>query len=162
MSDDQAFREIQAMAALSGEDGPLPPHFPSCFGCGEQAEHGLHLHVRREGDEILADYVFAPWQAGAPGIAHGGMVSAVCDDFLGFGLYLSPRVAVTRALQVEFRRPVALGVTYALRGWVEEAHDHKAWYACEAVGADGEVAFSARGLFVGVRKGHFTQGRVTP
>lgn len=160
MSDDEpsTFRDAQVRAALSGVDGPVPAHFPTCFGCGDDSDPGLHLHVRREAGEIFSEVVFAEWQSGAPGIAHGGMVAAVCDDFLGFAHYLSPRTAVTRALNVEFFKPALVGVRYALRGWVDEAHESKAWYACEGTDAVGERVFSARALFVNVRGAHFKQG----
>lgn len=156
------FRTYQAEVAFSGQDGPLPPHHPTCFGCGNESDPGLHLAVRREAGQIHAEVTFADWQAGAPGIVHGGMVSAVCDDFLGFGLYLAPRIAVTRALEVSFGKPALVGVPYALRGWVDEAHEHKAWFAGEATDPDGAVVFSARALFVNVRGRHFDQGMVTP
>lgn len=165
MTDDTSrdFQALQTEAAFSGVDQELPPHHPACFGCGPESEPGLHLEVRREGAEILSEITFEDWHTGAPGIVHGGLVSAVCDDFLGFGLYLSPRIAVTRALEVSFGKPALTGVAYALRGWVEEALDTKAWFACEATDPAGVVVFSARALFVNVRGRHFEQGiGVTP
>lgn len=66
-------------------DGPapgdvLPPHYPTCLGCGPGAEQGFHLAVRREGDEVVASHVFESRHSGAPGIAHGGAVAVVLDD----------------------------------------------------------------------------------
>jgi acyl-coenzyme A thioesterase PaaI-like protein len=160
--DDLLQRRLQAAAAFSEQDGPLPSHHPRCFGCGEDAERGMHLVARREGSEVRSEVTFESWQVGAPGIVHGGMVSAACDDFLGFAMYLSPRVGVTRALEVSFVKPALVGVRYALRGWVEDAQERKAWFACEATDPSGVVVFTARALFVNVRETHFQQGIVTP
>lgn len=114
------------------------------------------------GAEVRTEITFANGHAGAPGIVHGGIVSAACDDFLGFALYLSPRTAVTRALQVDFHRAALVGTQYALRGWVEEAAAHKAWFACQGTDPQGRLTFTGRALFVNVPDRHFDQGQVTP
>lgn len=160
--DHHAHHQRRIAAALSEGDGVLPFHYATCFGCGPASPHGLHLVVRREGKEIRSEITFGREREGAPGIVHGGMVSSACDDFLGFAMYLSPRTSVTRALQVDFVRPALIDVRYDLRGWVEEAHRHKAWFACEATDPDGVVTFTGRALFVNVAGEHFAQGSVTP
>ncbi len=68
--------------------GVLPPHYPTCFGCGPEAQAGLHLEVQLVDDEVVAEYVFGDLHSGAPGIAHGGTVAALVDDLLGYALYL--------------------------------------------------------------------------
>ena len=76
----------QHLRSVAGRisDDVLPPHYPTCLGCGPEAEQGYHLQVRREGDEMVAEHVFETRHSGAPGIAHGGAVATVVDDVLGF------------------------------------------------------------------------------
>ena len=138
--------------------GALPPHYPTCLGCGPDAEAGFHLDVRREGDEVVATHTFTGRQGGAPGIAHGGAVATVCDDLLGFCLYVALIAGVTRHLEVEYLRPVLLGVPYEVRARVESADGRKHWFACTGTAPDGEVAFTAKALFLSVSLSHFDQG----
>lgn len=140
-----------------GFAGQLPPHYPTCLGCGPEAEHGFHLQVIRDGDDVVATHVFTHAQSGAPGIAHGGAVATVVDDVLGFCLYLAQLAAVTRHLEVEYRKPVLLGVPYEVRARVDSLEGRKLWVSCTGT-ADGVTAFTARGLFLQVPLRHFDQG----
>ena len=139
--------------------GALPPHYPTCFGCGPQAEAGLHLAVRLEGDEVVAEYAFGPLHSGAPGIAHGGTVAALVDDLLGYSLYLVREPGVTRRLEVDYLRPVLVGTTYTVRGRVDRREGRKVFSSCEATAPDGTVAFRGTGLFVVVPLSHFAVGQ---
>ncbi len=143
-------------------DGPLPPHYPTCLGCGPDAEQGFHLEVRRDGDGVVSEHVFERRHSGAPGIAHGGAVATVVDDVLGFLLYLERIPGVTRMLEVEYLKPVLVGVPYTVRGRVDERDGRKVWVTCSGRDADGVEAFRARGLFLEVRLEHFAQATVTP
>jgi acyl-coenzyme A thioesterase PaaI-like protein len=153
---------LRSVVDRLGTDGPLPPHYPTCLGCGPDAEQGYHLEVRRDGDEVVTDHVFEPRHSGAPGIAHGGAVATVVDDVLGFLLYLEGIPGVTRMLQVEYVKPVLVGVRYTVRGRVDERDGRKVWVSCSGRDADGVEAFRATGLFLEVRLEHFAQATVTP
>lgn len=148
---------VRAVQGLAFE-GQLPAHYPTCLGCGADAVHGFHLEVHRDGDEVVATHVFTSPQGGAPGIAHGGAVATVCDDVLGFLLYVALIAGVTRHLEVEYRSPVLLGVPYEVRARVESVDGRKHWFACTGTAPDGTVAFTARALFLSVPLSHFDQG----
>src|SRR5688500_20172996 len=90
----------------------LPPHWPTCLGCGQDNPSGFHLQVRREGDEVLAEHTFADRHSGAPGIAHGGAVATVVGDVLGVLLCVARIAGVTRGLAVEDLTPGLLGVPF--------------------------------------------------
>jgi acyl-coenzyme A thioesterase PaaI-like protein len=136
----------------------LPPHYPTCFGCGPQAQAGMHLEVRLEGDEVATDYAFTDRHSGAPGIAHGGTVAALVDDLLGYALYLVREPGVTRRLEIDYLKPVLVGVEYAVRGRVDRRDGRKIFTSCEATAPDGTVVLRATGLFVVVPLSHFAQG----
>ena len=137
------------------DDPVLPPHYPTCLGCGPDAPQGYHLQARREGDEIVAEHVFEDRHSGAPGIAHGGAVATVVDDVLGHLLYVARVPAVTRHLEVEYLRPVLVGVRYVVRARTLSHEGRKLWVECAGTGPDGVAAFSARGLFIAVPLSHF-------
>jgi len=145
-------------AVLALPDGEvLPPHYPTCLGCGPDAEQGYHLQVRRDGDDVVAQHVFEDRHCGAPGIAHGGAVATVVDDLLGFMLYAARVPGVTRHLEVDYLRPVLSGVPYALRGTLTSRDGRKLWVACTGRAPDGTVVFTGSGLFVAVDVAHFSR-----
>lgn len=141
-------------------DDCLPPHYLTCLGCGPSSSQGFHLQVRRDGHEVVADYVFDERHSGAPGIAHGGAVAvavaAVVDDLLGFLLYVLRKPGVTRRLEVDYLKPVLLGVRYTIRGRVERESGRQIWVACEAADAQGATTFTGIGLLIAVELSHFT------
>ncbi|MDP9434257.1 MAG: PaaI family thioesterase [Actinomycetota bacterium] len=141
--------------ALAEPGTALPPHYPTCLGCGPDAEHGFGLRVRREGDEVVTEHLFTHGQSGAPGIAHGGAVATVVDDVLGYLLHVVREPAVTRTLEVEYLRPVMVGEPYVVRGRLLSHEGRKVWGACEGTAPDGGLAFRGRGLFVVVPLSHF-------
>lgn len=138
--------------------GPLPAHTPVCMVCGPQATAGYGLEAYWDGDEVVAEFVFGTPQAGAPGIAHGGAVAAVCDDLLGHVLTSVRIPAVTRHLEVEYLKPVMLGERHRLVARQESAEGRKVWIVCKAYGEDGGLRFTARGLFIRVGWSHFLAG----
>ena len=112
MSEDLVRDHLLSIREQVGAGGVLPPHYPTCLGCGPDAEHGFHLAVRRDGDEVTATHVFTRAQSGAPGIAHGGAVATVVDDVLGYLLHVVRKPGVTRKLEVEYLEPVMTGQAY--------------------------------------------------
>ena len=164
---DEAVREHLRSVVGSLDAEVLPPHYPTCLGCGPDAEQGFHLQVRREGDEVVAEHVFAPRHSGAPGIAHGGAVATVVDDVLGFLLYLAEVPAVTRKLEVEYLKPVVVGVRYSLRARLDSRDGRKLWVSCTGTDPDGVQVLRGSALFLAVGIEHFSRalsgpGTVTP
>jgi acyl-coenzyme A thioesterase PaaI-like protein len=135
--------------------GALPPHWPTCFGCGPDAEAGLHAVTRKVGDEVHCSYTFTARHEGAPGIAHGGAVAALVDDVCGGLLFVVREPAVTRTLNVEYLRPVLVGVTYDLVARVDRREGRKLFVACEGTDPDGRLTFRGGGLFLVVDLSHF-------
>lgn len=154
-------RDVLAHLRTLGDSyasGVMPPHYPTCLGCGPDAEQGYHLQVRREGDEMVAEHVFAAHHSGAPGIAHGGAVATVVDDVLGFVLYVAAVPGVTRSLTVDYLRPVLVGVPYVVRARLDRREGRKLWVSCSAYGPDGVETFRGTGFFLAVGLEHFAQG----
>jgi acyl-coenzyme A thioesterase PaaI-like protein len=134
----------------------LPPHWPTCLGCGPDNDSGFHLQVRRDGDELVAEHTFADRHSGAPGIAHGGAVATVVDDVLGFLLYVARMAGVTRHLEVDYLKPVLTGVPYVVRARVDSRDGRKLWVSCACTAPDGTVTFTAKALFLEVSLAHFS------
>lgn len=157
MSEDAVRAHLREVVRTLGQGDVLPPHYPTCLGCGPDAEQGFHLKVRREGDEVVAEHVFVQRQSGAPGIAHGGAVATVVDDVLGFLLYVAQAPGVTRRLEVDYLKPVLLDVPYTVRARVDRREGRKLWVSCTGTDPAGVEAFRGVGLFVVVGLSHFAQ-----
>lgn len=134
----------------------LPPHHEQCLGCGPENPAGLHLAVYRDGDEVFTDVAFDARHRGAPGLAHGGAISAACDDLFGFVLYVIEQIAVTRTLSVDYLAPVPLGQSHRITARLHHRDGRRLHLEATGVGEDGVTRFTAQALFIVVDLNHFT------
>ena len=138
----------------------IPSHFAHCFGCGEKHPTGLHLvaHVGNAMD-ITAEFVVSENHQGAPGLAHGGLLSLAFDEALGKLMWLLRAPAVTARLETDFLKPVPMGSKLFITAEITGQVSRKVY--CSAVGrlnsVDGEIAVRAAALFVIVPMSHFLQ-----
>lgn len=133
----------------------LPPHHPRCLGCGPDNPAGLHLAVYRDGDTVVTDVTFDARHRGAPGLAHGGAISAACDDLFGFILYVVEEIAVTRTLTVDYLAPVPLGQPHRITARLQRRHGRRLHLEATGIGHDGITRFTAEALFLVVDHDHF-------
>ena len=138
----------------------IPSHFGHCFGCGELHPTGLHLvaHVG-EGQNITAEFVVTENHQGAPGLAHGGLLSLAFDEALGKLMWLLRAPAVTGRLETDFLKPVPIGSRLYISAEITGQVNRKVY--CSAVGRlngpDGEIAVRAAALFIIVPMAHFLE-----
>jgi len=138
---------------------PLDAHNEHCFGCGDQA-NGLRMRARAgEGVGVTAEFEVHPAHQGAPGLAHGGMLSAALDEMLGALNWMQRVNAVTGRLETDFARPVPVGTVLHLEARATAVHGRKLY--CAATGRigdpEGPVAVRAEALFIELRADHFTK-----
>ncbi|ADI06384.1 hypothetical protein SBI_03263 [Streptomyces bingchenggensis BCW-1] len=150
-----------ARAPVRHPDAPAPgdvlgAHYEGCFGCGQ--EHGLGLELRAgDGVSVTAEFTVRTGHQGAPGLAHGGVLTAALDEALGALSWLQRVIAVTGRLETDFLRPVPVGTVLHLDARVTAVHGRKIY--CMATGRtggpDGPVAVRADALFIEVKVDHF-------
>ena len=136
----------------------IPSHFGHCFGCGELHPTGLHLVAHAgQGVDLTAEFTVTENHQGAPGLAHGGLLSLAFDEALGKLMWLLRAPAVTARLETDFLRPVPMGSTLHISARITGQVSRKVY--CEAEGrlnsVDGELAVKAAALFVIVPMNHF-------
>ncbi|MGH2764825.1 MAG: PaaI family thioesterase [Actinomycetota bacterium] len=134
----------------------LPSHYDRCFGCGRDHPTGLHLEMWGMDEElrVRGSFTVTEHHQGAPGLAHGGVISAAVDEGMGYLLWLVGSPAVTAHLDVDFRRPVAVGSRLELEARVERQDGRKIWASLRGR-VDDEVAVEARALYLMVGLDHF-------
>lgn len=134
----------------------IPSHYRWCVGCGSDHEHGLHLRVHAgEGLTVRGDFTVTEDHQGAPGLAHGGIISTAFDEVLGALNWLLGAPVVTARLEVDFTRPVPVGTTMRIEAEVTGMHGRKVYSAARGLLPDGTLAAAARALFIQVPFEHF-------
>lgn len=136
---------------------PLGSHYDQCFGCGGHAG-GLGMRVRAGEDvAVTAEFTVLPAHQGAPGLAHGGVLTAALDETLGALNWLQRAIAVTGRLETDFVRPVPVGTVLHLEARVTAVHGRKIYCAATGRigGPEGPVAVRAEALFIEVQVDHF-------
>lgn len=138
------------------EQRDLPQHQPECYACGSDNPSSLPLRFRESGDRVVTEVTFGPTQTGAPGFAHGGSIAAMLDDTIGTLLLARlEQAGVTAKLEIDYIRPVVLGVPLRIESWIERVEGRKVWTVAELRDSEDEVYSVAHGLFVLVGADHF-------
>ena len=118
-----------------------------------------HLGVRRRSDFERTPARGAP--AAVVQLETRHRLAALVDDVCGFSLFVIRQAAVTRKLEVEYLKPVLVGVPYDVEARVERREGRKVFVRCEGRSPEGVLTFTGDALFVIVGIEHFAQGTQT-
>jgi len=136
----------------------IPSHFGHCFGCGDLHPTGLHLVAYAgAGANITAQFTVTQNHQGAPGLAHGGLLSLAFDEALGKLMWLLRSPAVTARLETDFLKPVPMGSTLHITAEITGQVNRKVYTSAEGRlnSVDGPVVVRAAALYVIVPMDHF-------
>lgn len=118
-----------------------------CFGCGESNSIGLKLNVRLVGEKTEAQFTPQREHQGPPGVTHSGIVAAVLDEVMSQLVFAQLNLAVTRKVEITYRRPVRIGQTYTFTAEIRSQNSRIIAVRAEARDADGQQVARARGIF---------------
>jgi uncharacterized protein (TIGR00369 family) len=124
-----------------------------CFGCGDANQAGLGLKFYADQDGlVLCRFTLEKRFEGPPGYAHGGIIATLLDEAMSKANRRRGVYAMTRHMEVEFLRPVPLGVELLLEGRsaTEERRKHRCTAELKEPG--GRVLATGRGLFIEVKR----------
>ncbi len=141
-----------------GIGSQIPSHFGHCFGCGDLHPTGLHLIAHAgTGANLTAEFTVTQDHQGAPGLAHGGLLSLAFDEALGKLMWLIRSPAVTARLETDFLKPVPMGSTLHITAEITGQVSRKVYTAAQGRldSPDGPIAVRASALFVIVPMNHF-------
>jgi acyl-coenzyme A thioesterase PaaI-like protein len=124
------------------------PTSRTCFVCGRENPIGLRIHWDQdvEKQEIRGAVTLPDHFNGYPGVAHGGIVSAVLDETAGRSILIDggfDDLMVTAKLEVLFRRPTPTGVPLTVVGRLLRRSESRAETEAELLLPDGTVAARA-------------------
>jgi acyl-coenzyme A thioesterase PaaI-like protein len=134
----------------------IPPHHdPTCWGCGDNPT-GLRLAPPAvEGQtEYEAYFTFDDRHQGAPGIAHGGLVSAALDEAASLLATWYAFPTVTARIFVRYRKPVPINTELLLQAKIVDARGRRIHADARITDGDEPLA-EARAALLHVPLEHF-------
>jgi uncharacterized protein (TIGR00369 family) len=99
--------EARTTTRIAGQAVRFEPH--RCFACGELNEHGLHLQLHTDASGCRTEVTLDPRFQGWEGVAHGGIISTILDEVMGWAVIGRGTWGVTARMTIEFKRPVEVG-----------------------------------------------------
>jgi uncharacterized protein (TIGR00369 family) len=122
-----------------------------CFGCGLENRTGLRLKFLLDADKnVVCHLKLAARFAGPPGHAHGGIIATLLDEAMSKSNRARGILAMTRHLEVDYLRPVPLGVPLTLTGRHTGTTGRRNHTEAQLADASGQVLATAKAVFVTV------------
>ena len=130
------------------EEVEFPFDDAGCFGCSTRNPDGLQLKFLRAENEVIGRYTVPDRFHGAPGIAHGGIMATVLDEYsCAAAVFLRGTRVVTGELSIRYERPCPVETPLEIRARVAD-DSHSRYLVIEAeVTADDEVLVRSKGKF---------------
>lgn len=127
-------------------DPALREHY--CFGCGRHNPIGFHLVFERDEDGVVARYTPRAEDQGFPDVMHGGLLSLLLDEAMGWAMYADAVFAVTAKMEVRFRRAVGLLDPITARARITRNRGRRIDVEAKLTSDSGDVLVEAMALFM--------------
>jgi hypothetical protein len=128
-------REI---AALAGQSNVVAPP--------------MHVWFDHEAKKSYAKVTLNWLYEGPPNCAHGGIVAALFDDFLGCTQLLGGKTGATGILTLKYHLPMPLNTELSFEGEIKSIEGRKITIA-GSLFANGKMTASGEGLFITIPEG---------
>ena len=89
-----------------------------CFACGRANPIGLHLDYDVARERAETRFVPRHEHSGYEGVVHGGIVTALLDETMGWAIFHEGIWGVTARINVAFRQPILVGTELVVTGTV--------------------------------------------
>jgi acyl-coenzyme A thioesterase PaaI-like protein len=106
------------------------------------------MEFRREGDRTVCEYRPQGFTQGYPGRMHGGVVSTMIDEAMGYAVYHARHWGATARLSVRYRQPVRLDQALRVEAWLVRDRARLMELRAEVRGEDGTLLAEGEGTFM--------------
>ncbi|MGO9438404.1 MAG: PaaI family thioesterase [Terracidiphilus sp.] len=122
-----------------------------CFGCGQANSTGLRLEFFLAPDgSVVCPAIISDQFEGPHGFLHGGIIATLLDESMSKAVRAKGLTAMTRHMEVDYRRPVPSGAQVRMEARVVRSEGRKHWAEAHILDSDGKALAQGKGLFVEV------------
>ncbi len=121
-----------------------------CFVCDQDNEGGLRqrFFLDDELGRVVAEFVPSADHSGAPNYAHGGVSMAILDDAMAWAIIaMKERFGLTRKVEVDFIRPVPVGVAHEVQAWIDSFEGRSLVARAELRNPEGKLCVAAKARY---------------
>lgn len=141
------------MPESSSELSGTLPWTRSCFVCGQENPHGLHLRSRIENGRVILDYTPREADLGYKLIVHGGIAITLLDEVMTWAaIVASGRVCVAAELTTRLKKPIRVGQKLRVEGRVTRETSRLILTEGVIVDSDGQPLLTAQGKYMPMPK----------
>jgi len=90
-----------------------------CFACGVDNPIGLQIRFQMVDGRCTGQFTPGKNHVGYENTVHGGIIFSALDDVMANALYLQDMKAHTARCEIRYRRPLQVGQTINLSGWID-------------------------------------------
>lgn len=134
------------------------PSYQNCFVCGRKNQSGLNLKWVKTTEGVQGKYKADEKHSGYKGILHGGIISALLDECIGWAVaQKEKKMHFTGELNIMFKALIPISTDLTILGYYsEEQVDGKSYRKGHGkiIDEQGFVYATARGLFFPIPKEH--------
>jgi uncharacterized protein (TIGR00369 family) len=120
-----------------------------CFGCSQQNPHGLKMRFYTDDTALYSWLNVPPHLCGWNGIVHGGILSTMLDEIMGWSAIYSLRhIVMTKTMTIDFLKPVYINNELRVEGRViERTSEREVIIEGKIYTEDDVLCAQARGIF---------------
>lgn len=135
-----------------------------CFGCSQKNPHGLKMRFYADDSTLYSWLSVPPHLCGWDGIVHGGVLSTMLDEIMGWSaIYKLRRIVMTKTMTVDYFKPVYIDDKLRVEGRViEQTSDREAILEGKIFKEDNLLCAQTRGTFAVFTAKAVTRMKIMP
>lgn len=125
------------------------PYSSWCYVCGKDNPVGFRIIFSTENDRVRVRYTPEVHRQGYMGVTHGGVLSTLLDETMGWAPTLrTGRMFVTAELTVRFILPFPVDKVMIVEGWAEKITRRMSFARGQVRDEDGNLYATAHGKYL--------------
>jgi len=97
------------------------PRYQKCFVCGRNNQSGLNMIFAKTNEGVQGKYKAQEKHCGYKGILHGGIISALLDECIGWAVSQKEnKMYVTGELNIRYKAPVPIDQYLTIMGYFSD------------------------------------------